>query len=230
MADHLTIDSRVHHLVLSGIVRDGYAPTAAEVAQQLGAEEGAVTASLARLHDNHGLVLHPGSSEVWIAHPFSLSPTAVWVQAGSRGFWAPCIWCAMGIATLVGGEATVHARLGGEERAIEIRVRAGRVEGEGLLVHFPLPPRDAWANVVHFCAGVLPFLSEADVRGWCERHRLPRGEVVPAEQVLALAARWYGRHLDPDWVKWSVREAQAIFEEVGLTGPFWRLGDVDGRF
>jgi hypothetical protein len=41
--------------------------------------------------------------------------------------------------------------------------------------------------------------------------------------VLDLGRVWYGRHLDRDWRKWTVPEAQAVFDQVGLTGDFWRL-------
>ena len=106
---------------------------------------------------------------------------------------------------------------------VELRVHGGRASREELLVHFARPPRDAWANVHHYCAMVLPFRSEADIDAWAARHRLPRGRTVPITQLAELAARWYGRHADPDWRKWTLAEAQAIFAGVGLTDDFWRL-------
>ena len=49
-------------------------------------------------------------------------------------------------------------------------------------------------------------------------------------QVRALATRWYGRHLDRDWKKWTLAEAQAHFDAVGLTGDHWRLPAGDARY
>lgn len=59
------------------------------------------------------------------------------------------------------------------------------------------------------------------------RHRLPRGRAMPMPQLARLAARWYGRHADADWRKWSRAEAQAIFAQMGLTDEFWHLAASD---
>lgn len=227
MDRHAPLDSRVHSAVLTTIVARGHAPGLAEIAAALGEGTASIAESLRRIEANHGLVLHPGSVDVWIAHPFSLSPTAVWVASGARGWWSPCLWCATGVVALAAPDATLRVRLGGEAEDLSIRFSGGRPVDDGLVVHFPVPPRDAWAN---FCALVLPFRSEAEVDAWCARHALAKGAVVPLSQVADLGRAWYGRHLDVTWVKWSVPEAREIFESVGLTGPFWRLPGADGRF
>ncbi|HTE54586.1 MAG TPA: organomercurial lyase [Kofleriaceae bacterium] len=230
MEPHAALDALVHHHILTGIVDRGHAPPLAELAASVAVSPSAIEDSLGRLGAAHGLVLHPGSTDVWIVHPFSLSPTATWVEAhDGRGWWAPCLWCATGIAALAAPRAAIHARLAGEAEAITIAIEDGHPRGD-LLVHFALPPRDAWTNVVHFCSTVLPFRREADIDAWCARHRLPRGAAVPIAQVAELGRVWYGRHLDRDWRKWTVAEAQAIFEQVGLTDGFWRLPDQRGRF
>lgn len=230
MPTHLAIDSFVHHRVIHGIVQRGVAPTVAELAHALGSPPGDIEDSLRRLADNHGLVLHPHSLDIWIAHPFSLSPTAVWVAGGTRGWWAPCLWCAFGVVALAAPSAAIHCRLGGESRELVLRVRDGRLLDDELFVHFPVPPRHAWANVHHFCSMVLPFQDEAEVDAWCERHGLPRGAVVPIAQVHELGREWYGSHLDEQWAKWTVAEARAIFGRAGLTGEFWTLPAAEGRF
>ncbi|WP_394837763.1 alkylmercury lyase family protein [Pendulispora rubella] len=224
------MESLVHHLVIDSFVRRGHPPTVDEMAAALNIPRERAAEALRRLHDGHGLVLHPGSLEVWLAHPFSASPTAVWVAADdARGWWAPCMWCAFGITVLTAPNATIHVRLGGENEPADIRLRDGAVVSDHV-VHFALPPRDAWANVVHFCSTVLPFRSADDVARWCERHRLPQGAIVSAERTLDLARAWYGHHLDRDWRKWTLHEAQGIFEGAGLTGEFFRLPVTDGTF
>jgi hypothetical protein len=77
---------------------------------------------------------------------------------------------------------------------------------------------------------VLPFRSADDISKWCIRHSLPRGESVPLRQVADLARVWYGTHASPDWHKWTVPEAQALFHQAGLTSAFWNLENKDGRF
>jgi hypothetical protein len=52
----------------------------------------------------------------------------------------------------------------------------------------------------------------------------PGGATVPIRRLERLARAWYGDRLDPDWRPRSVAESQAVLEDAGLTGPFWRLG------
>jgi hypothetical protein len=226
--DPADLDALVHHFLVAGLVRDGSAPTAGEIAAMMSLPLDSIAESLRRLSDGHGLVLHPGTIDVWMVHPFSLSPTATWVDAGGRGWWAPCIWCATGIAALAAPDATIHSRLGGEAEAIAIRL--GERADPEVVVHFPIPPREAWNNVVHYCATVLPFRRESEIDAWCARHRIPRGAAVPIGQVQVLGRVWYGRHMDRSWRKWTVAQARSIFEQVGLTDRFWHLPDEPGRF
>ena len=209
----------LHHLILRSFVDHGHAP-------RLGADAAPLLDELAAAH---GVVLHPGTHEIWIAHPFSASPTAVWVDRGDRGWWAPCLWCAFGIVTLAAPRATIHTRFGGESEPAVIEVADGVIT-PAVSVHFALPPREAWNNVVHWCATVLPFRAPADVDAWCTRHAMPRGEIVPIDQVHALARAWYGRHLDERWRKWSTTEAREIFASVGLQAAHWALPSSGERF
>ena len=221
---------RLHHLIIDGLLTRGAAPSNAEMAQALGLSDDAVVAGLQVLSDIHGVVLHPDRPEPWVIHPFALSPTATWVATAGRGWWAPCLWCAFGVATLAGGDCTIHSRIGGEGEAVEIAASNGRPTRDDLLVHFAIPPRAAWKNVHHHCAMVLPFRSDAEIDAWSERHRLPRGVGAPLRQVADLAQVWYGRHADKDWRKWSVDEAQAIFYGAGLTADYWTLASSTGKF
>lgn len=216
-------DMAVHHALVRHLITEGRAPASAPLALAVGLSHAELEDSLRRLAQNHSLVLHPHTPDPWIVHPFSLSPTHTWVDRGDLGWWAPCLWCGLGVATLVGGDVVIHTRIGGEAEPIEIAVRDGCPKGTELWAHFPEPPRLAWNNVHHFCARLLPFHRQEDVAVWAERHGLPLGQVLPVTQLAALAQRWYGRHAQPDWRKVTVAEAAAIFTDVGLTGDFWRL-------
>jgi hypothetical protein len=46
---------------------------------------------------------------------------------------------------------------------------------------------------------------------------------MSVEQQWRLAQAWYRGKLEPGWRRRSPDEAQAVFEEIGLTAPFWRL-------
>jgi hypothetical protein len=224
------IDSLAHAKIIEHIMTQGFAPKTRDLAEELAVTLPILESSVERLSENHALVLHPGTHDVWIIHPFSLSPTATWVESSERGWWAPCMWCAFGISTLVRGDLTIHASEGGESEKMLIRFRDGRLIDREYFVHFPIPPRHAWSNVHHFCSSVLPFKNAEEVGDWGKRHGLPVGQIITTEKLFELATKWYGRHKDVDWVKWTSSEAQNIFDQVGLTGEFWNLGSHDGRY
>jgi len=223
-------DGRVHQRVIASFVERGRPPSLSELADELAAPADAVADALHRLEAEHGVVLHPGSTDVWIAHPFSASPTGVWVKGEARGWWAPCMWCALGVAVLAAPEATIHARHGGEAEPAVFTVEAATRISPAAVVHFPIPVRRAWDNVVHWCATVQPFRAAEDAAAWSARHGLAPGDAVPIDRVLALARVWYGRHLDPAWRKWTIEEARAMFAGAGLTSPIWDLPSASGRF
>jgi hypothetical protein len=215
MAEHRKIDALIHHAIIDRVITSGAAPSAEELGGVFSLSPIDVEASLRRLEDNHGIVFHPQSCRPSIIHPFSLSPTATWVQKGTEGWWAPCMWCALGVAVLVGGTVTIHSRLGGEVNGLDLKVQDGNPTRSAVLIHLALPPRDAWVDVHHFCATLLPFKNEADIDLWSRRHGLPRGAAIPVEVVAKLARKWYGKHADKDWRKWTAAEAKQIFEDVG---------------
>lgn len=43
------------------------------------------------------------------------------------------------------------------------------------------------------------------------------------DRCWELARRWYAGRLEPEWRGRAAPASQAIFEEVGLTGSFWRM-------
>jgi hypothetical protein len=93
------------------VVSEGFAPDIARLQQLAAAEPESVAAALKRLEASHSVVCHPYHAAPWVIHPFSLSPTATWVQADQRGWWAPCIWCALGVAGISGSSRAHSASL-----------------------------------------------------------------------------------------------------------------------
>ena len=71
---------------------------------------------------------------------------------------------------------------------------------------------------------MLLFWSEEHVEKWCEDWNLPRGEVLPLDLCWRLAKAWYGPdRREPEWRRRNAEETKALFAELGLTSPFWRL-------
>lgn len=229
-AAHHAVDSLIHRELLLSLIAAGACPSVGQLAAQLFLTEAEVEAALHRLEANHAVVLHPGTPEPWVVHPFSTTPTLFWVCNDRRGWWAPCIWCGLGVACLVDGPVRIQSCFGGEAEPFSLTDREGRIDPAGLVVHFPIPVARAWDNVHRHCACTLVFRSAADVPPWCARHGIRQGEIVPVEQVARLARIWYADHLSPTWTKPTIDQAAACFAEVGLTSPHWRMPRGAERF
>ncbi|WP_206995758.1 organomercurial lyase [Trinickia mobilis] len=223
-------DSLLHHHILTTFIQEGHAPTNEQLARKVATSVENVESGLLRLQASHAVVLHPGRCELWVVHPFSLSPTHTWVQASKGGWWAPCMGCALGIAALVKGKLTVHSRIGGEAEPVKVDVVDGVPMQTELFVHWPEPPRMNWDNIHHFCARLLPFRSPEDVAEWGRRHQLPVGKILPITQLAEFSRRWYSNHADAEWEKWTLTQATEIFSSTGLTGDFWKLDTTGERF
>ncbi len=70
---------------------------------------------------------------------------------------------------------------------------------------------------------MLLFRSEEDIDRWSAQNNLPRGATFSLEQAWKLARAWYYDRLRPGWRRKSLDEAEALFAEIGLHGPFWNL-------
>lgn len=220
----------LHATIARHFLEHGTAPTVAQLGAKLALDPAAVGCGLRALADYHGVVLHPTSGEIWAMHPFSAAPTSFWVESGGRGWWGNCAWCSLGIVALLDADATITTTLGGESRQVVLHVRDGAVVPADYCVHFPIPMVHAWDNVTYTCSTMLVFESEASVDSWCARHAMPRGDVQSLETVWAFARVWYGRHLDPEWTKWTTEEARALFARFGLAGRIWELPGTAERF
>ncbi len=215
--------NRIRYHINQYIFDFGFAPSNDELAANTSSTKSEVENALQALADNHALVLHPGTRKLWVVHPFALDPTLFWVTSGNKQWWGNCTWCSLGIATLTNSDTKIFTKLNGEQHPLVIEVKDRTIVDPDYLVHFPIPAKRTWDNVIHFCANTLTFKSEADIDSWCKRHGTLKGEVVPIIQVWELAKLWYGYYLHPDWKRKTPEFAQEIFTSVGLTSDFWQL-------
>ncbi len=230
MNTHLEFDRTLRIAIVRHIVDKGHAPDAHGLAAMYDCTVEQVEASLARLHEHHGLVLHPHSHRVWLAHPFSTAPTHFYVEriAGpegstSHGWWANCAKCALGIAAIVGGDVVISTRLGAEREPLDLRVENGRPQEEELLMHVAVPVAHWWDNVCYTCATILFFRNEAQVSAWSANHGISRGAIMSLATAWELARQWYGATLTPDWRRKTPLEASQLFQQLNLTGDFWHV-------
>ncbi len=214
---------KIRYQINKYIFENGYAPEVKDLSAIMHVSEKEIEKGLDELAANHALVLHPASYKIWVAHPFALFPTLFWVKTSKKSWWGNCTWCSFGIAAAIKKDAEIYTKMKGEEETIILSIKDGQLQDADLLVHFPVPAKKFWDNVIYTCANMLVFRSEPEIVEWCERHRVSRGEIVPIQQVWELAQHWYGNYLHPRWTRKTVSEAETIFKQVGLTSDFWRL-------
>ncbi|OAA55379.1 Alkylmercury lyase [Cordyceps fumosorosea ARSEF 2679] len=222
--------SSLHEFIISSFLNNHRPPTVNEVATRFETDVATARCGLQALADYHGVVLHPKSDEVWVAHPFSASPTTCVVSSNDGKWWGNCAWCSLGVMQLIGGSATLRTKTGAIGDEVSITARNGQLVDTDFVIHFPVPMRNAWDNVIYTCSVQLVFHNEAEVDEWCATRGIPKGDVRPIKQIWDFAAEWYGRHADADWTKWSLSEATEIFERHKLTGPIWAISHEAGRF
>ena len=224
--------SQLHYSLIDHIIQFGHAPDTPDLANDLCITQVELEKRLQDLQEYHGVVLHPHISKVWAIHPFSLAPTSFSVRGNRHTWWGNCAWCSLGIAAIVGEDVLIRSTSGALGEPIEVRVEKGEIiEGDReVLIHFPIPMTQAWDNVVYTCSTMLLFRSEEEIDVWTQNHQIPKGDVQRLGDFWPFARKWYGRHADPDWIKWTQEEAVAMFNEFGLTHPVWQLEGGEERF
>jgi hypothetical protein len=65
--------------------------------------------------------------------------------------------------------------------------------------------------------------SEEHLPRWLEATGREPGASLTAPTLNELARRWWRTRLELDWRPRTLAESQAILDELGLSGEFWRL-------
>ena len=65
--------------------------------------------------------------------------------------------------------------------------------------------------------------SEEHLDRWLDAKSWEPGGSMAATTLNELARRWWSTRLEPAWRPRTPAESQAILDELGLTGEFWRL-------
>lgn len=219
------LDATVRAAINAGwIANHGAPPTVDELASRAHLSRDEVFDSLRRLDALGSVSLRPQTMELWSAPPFSATPTALRVQCGDGRYWASCAWSALGICALSAAPGVITAALGGEGPDVEIEIdAAGPHAPLPLWVHFAIPAA-RWSDSLPYTHSVtLFFRSVDDVDEWCERRRLPRGEVVSIEQAYRLAVAWYGDGATAAGHLRHRAELEELFCSVGLDRPHFHL-------
>lgn len=227
---NMITNSNLHYSILKGIIDKGFAPSIEDLATTLNTNKEDVINGLYELQEYHGVVLHPDQPKIWAIHPFSLAPTNFYVKSNKGEWWGNCAWCSLGLAALVKDDVKITTTIGAETKQIEISIVNGEIQEKNLYIHFPIPMKNAWDNVVYTCSNMLVFENEDQINEWTKKHNVPKGDVQPIETIWNFSKKWYGNHLNPEWTKWTIGEAKEIFREFELENKIWDLGTSNERF
>lgn len=223
-------NSELHFFIIQEILKKGFAPDLRELSNLLNRSEDDTKSALYRLQDDHGVVLHPNEPKIWVMHPFALTPTNFLVRSEKGKWWGNCGWCSLGIAALLKENVTITTNVGAEDKQIIIEIIDGEVIQKDLMIHFPVPMKDAWKNVIYTCSIMLVFENQYQVRNWSSGHNIPVGDIQPIDKIWNFSKKWYGSHANCDWKKWTIDEAKAMFKEFGLNHSVWELEDSRKNF
>jgi hypothetical protein len=223
--------SHLHHIILKEIILNGYAPTIETLSKIFDRSKEDIIECLKDLQEYHGVVLHPKTFQIWVIHPFSLSPTNFWVKSNQGQWWGNCAWCSLGIAAIIKEDVTITTTLGGEYKQINIQIKDGEiVPNQSLFIHFPIAMKNAWDNVIFTCSLMQIFCSESEIDDWCKRHQYSKGDIQPIENIFNFAKIWYGNHLEQDWKKWTNEQAKEIFQKFNLIHDIWNIPSTNKTF
>lgn len=126
----------------------GRPPTVAENARACGLSDAAALAAWGRLHDVHLILLEADGTRIRMANPLSALPTDFRVRVGRHWLFANCAWDAPGIPAMLQQDVVIEARCSPRGERLRFSVRAGELQAEEALVHFALPFRHWYDDLV----------------------------------------------------------------------------------
>jgi hypothetical protein len=134
--------------VYAHFVATAQPPTIDQTAQHLAITPEAAVDLYHTLDARHALLLEHGTTQIRMANPFSAVPTSFEVTTHGQIYWANCAWDAFGIPAALHADAEIRAQCAFEGTPLHIQVRGTSFSGDCGLVHFPLPCRHWYYDLV----------------------------------------------------------------------------------
>jgi hypothetical protein len=144
----LELDQLVRKFVYDKAMQRGTPPTLAETSTALAISLAEIQASFRRLAEGRILVLQPENGEILMANPFSAVPTPFLVELEAFSCFGNCIWDALGIPAMLAQDARIKTACADCGTAVELSVVDGQVRGDSGIIHFAVPARRWWEDVV----------------------------------------------------------------------------------
>ena len=141
-------DSEIRAFVYQSTVSTSRVPSPLVVATHFGTNIVSIEAAFDRLAtEQDALVLLPGSHYIWMAEPFSAVPTDFPVEHDGKRWYGNCVWDALAVAALLGGDADVPTTCPVSGTSLTLRVRSQRLEPSPGVVHFAVKPCNWWRSI-----------------------------------------------------------------------------------
>jgi hypothetical protein len=141
------LDSGVRLHIYDAFIEVGHAPTIREAATALELPLGEVEASFHRLADSRAIVLRPGTTDIWMANPFSAVPTPFTVRIGDRSWFGSCIWDALGVVAMLGGDGEVETFCPDCKEPLALAVEEHVLRPAEAVAHFAVPAAHWWDDI-----------------------------------------------------------------------------------
>jgi hypothetical protein len=141
-------ENRIRIFVYQHFVTRGRAPAVADVADALAVTPVTVRDAFVALAEEHVLVLHPDSGELWMAMPFSAVPTPFRVRAQDSAWWANCAWDALGILAALDQDGEIATQCANSGADLTVTVHDGALDPDASgVIHFAVPAARWWDDI-----------------------------------------------------------------------------------
>ena len=142
------LDLQVRYHVYDGCIKRGQPPLIGELSSILNVSTEQIRNALVNLAEAHMLVLQKDSGEILMANPFSAVPTSFVVETPKFSCYGNCIWDALGIAAMLDQAVSIKTSCADCGFALELKIMQGAVSGHEGIVHFAIPARHWWDDIV----------------------------------------------------------------------------------
>jgi hypothetical protein len=141
-------DTAVRLALYEEFVRTASSPTAESIAAYLQVPAADVRAAMERLAAGKAIVLQPESREILMANPLCAVPTPFLVRTQGRSFFASCVWDGLGIMAMLRSDSVLETSCACCGEALAIGLRDGRIAPASGVIHFAVPAKRWWENIV----------------------------------------------------------------------------------
>jgi hypothetical protein len=141
-------DTAVRLALYREFVRTASPPTAEALAAGMQSSTAEIRAALERLAAGKAIVLQPESREILMANPLCAVPTPFRVQAQDHSFFGSCVWDGLGIMAMLRSDSILDTSCACCGEAMTIGVRGGEIVPASGVIHFAIPAKRWWENIV----------------------------------------------------------------------------------